>query len=276
MRETSIEDPRYRDITGDTFGHLTAIRYDHKGKHRTYWLCRCDCGKECFISRQNLISGKTRSCGHLRANSRAITRGHFRKRDDITDQQKAWIIKHYIHTKNDDIKRKFGLTDGWLHRFARAHGLKKSPQFVHKCQIEAAQKAYASHKLNGTFPPKGYQIPNSGAAGFKPGVPHKETKKQKEQRIAKATATMHELRLRERARMRLGFPRLTKLNVTIYPDSKRRIVFRHNLRRRGYIIERGSDIAYYDENTKRSARIEGRKAGDRFYVSFEFRPKAAN
>lgn len=56
---------RTHDITGERFGHLTAIRFDHKGKYRTYWLCRCDCGKECFVSRQNLTSGKTQSCGHL-------------------------------------------------------------------------------------------------------------------------------------------------------------------------------------------------------------------
>ena len=269
--ETIVDDYRLRDITGEKFGHLTAIRYDHKGPYRTYWLCRCDCGKDCIVSRQNLTSGKTQSCGHLRGDSERITRGKFHE-VKLTDRQKAWIIKHYMHTKNDDIKAAFGLSDGWLHRFARLHGLKKSPQFVHKCQADAARAAYESHKRNGTFPPKGYRIPNSGEYGFKPGTPRKETKKQKELRIARSTATMRDIRLRERARLRLGWPALTKLNVKIYPDSKKRVCFRSNLRKKGYIVGRGSNVAYWDENTKRSARIENRKAGDRGYIYFTFLP----
>ena len=101
----NTSDYRLRDITGETFGHLTAIRYDHKGKYRTYWLCRCDCGKECFVSRQNLVAGKTQSCGHLRGSSERMTRGKFRRRVGLTEQQEAWIVKHYLHTKNDEIGR---------------------------------------------------------------------------------------------------------------------------------------------------------------------------
>lgn len=269
--DNTIDDFRLRDITGEKFGHLTAIRFDHKGSYRTYWLCRCDCGKDCVVSRQNLTSGKTQSCGHLRGNSDRMTRGKFHE-VKLTDRQKAWIMIHYKHTKNDEIKEKFGLSDGWLHRFARKYGLKKSPQFVRKCQTEAALAAYESHKRNGTFPPKGYCIPNSGEGGFKPGTPRKETKKQKDLRIAKATATMHDIRLRERARIRLGWPALTKLNVKIYPDTKKRICLRNNLRKKGYIVGRGSNVAFYDENTRRSKRIESRKAGDRDYIYFTFEP----
>lgn len=269
-----MEDKRTHDITGDRFGHLTAIRYDHKGNYRTYWLCRCDCGKDCVVSRQNLVSGKTLSCGHLRGSSERMTRGKFRK-VELTPQQKAWIIKHFRHTKNDEIKAKFGLTDGTLHRFAREHGLTKSTQFVRKCQAASARAAYESHLRNGTFPPKGYQIPNSAEGGFKPGEPRKETPKQKAQRIGRATATMKEIRMRERARIRLGFPQRTKLNIKLEPDSKKRISFRHNLRLRGYHVERGSNVAYWDEHTKRSERIENRKAGDRDYIWFTFKPLAA-
>lgn len=271
----AMDDIRTHDITGDRFGHLTAIRYDHKSKYRAYWLCRCDCGKDCIVARQNLVSGKTQSCGHLRGTSENMTRGKFREKVELTPQQKAWIVKHYLHTKNDEIKERFGLTDGTLHRFARANGLKKSPQFVRRCQEEATRKAYESHRRNGTFPPKGYRIPNSGEGTFKPGTPRKETPKQKEQRIGKATATMKEIRMRERARIRLGFPQRTKLRLKLEPDTKKRISFRHNLRLRGYHVERGSDVAYYDEHTKRSERIENRKAGDRDYIWFTFKPMAA-
>ena len=44
------------------------------------------------------------------------------------------------------------------------------------------------------------------------------------------------------------------------------------LRKRGYIISRGSNVAYYDENTNRSLKIENRKKGDRYYVYMEYKP----
>jgi hypothetical protein len=270
--ESTVDDFRIRDITGERFGSLTAIRWDHKGKYRTYWLCRCDCGKDCIVARQNLVSGKTQSCGHLRKEvGGRITRGKFRA-VELTDRQKEWILKHYIHTKNDEIKAKFGLSDGWLHRFARANGLYKSPQFVRKCREDAARAAYESHKRNGTFPPKGYRIPNSGEAGFKPGTPRKETKKQKAERIAKAVATMKDIRKKERVRMYFGWPRRTKLVLVLDPDTHRRSCFRHNLRVRGYHVERGEDVAYYDENTNRSHVIENRKPGEYGYIWFEYKP----
>ena len=262
---------RTHDITGERFGHLTAIRFDHKGKYRTYWLCRCDCGKECFVSRQNLTSGKTQSCGHLRSSGPKMIRGKFHHLK-ISDKDKAWIIKHYCHTKNDEIKERFGLTDGTLHRFARANGLKKTTQFVHKCQRKAAAAAYKSHKENGTFPPKGYRIPYSGEHCFKAGVPLKETPKQKAQRIWKAVATMKDIRLRERARMRMGWPQRTKLHLVLVQETARRRNFRSNLRKRGYHVDRGANVAYYDAATKRSLAIENRKNGDRNYIFFEFKP----
>lgn len=264
-----------RDIEGERFGCLTAVRFDHRKNNKYYWLCKCDCGKECYVNRYNLISGKTQSCGHLRANALTMTRGKFRK-VEITDQQKEWIIKHFCHTKNQDIKDKFGLTDGWLHRFARENGLKKTKQFLRKCQKNAAEMAYESHERNSSWPPKGYRIPGSAKGGFKPGSPRKETKKQKQLRISRSTATMRDIRLSERARIRMGWPQRTKLNIKLYPDTKRRICFRYNLRKRGYIVARGSDIAYYDENTRRSRIMENRKPGDRLYIYFTFKPKETN
>lgn len=52
------------DITGQVFNKLTVIRYDHIGNFgRSYWLCRCTCGREKVISRSSLIDGSTKSCG---------------------------------------------------------------------------------------------------------------------------------------------------------------------------------------------------------------------
>ena len=55
-------------IIGSRFGRLTVLDFDHMGPHHvTYWLCECDCGNKTIVSRLNLRSGHTTSCGCNRA-----------------------------------------------------------------------------------------------------------------------------------------------------------------------------------------------------------------
>lgn len=48
----------FKDETGNKFGRLTAISHYSKrslsGKMRTYWICKCECGKEKHISADSL------------------------------------------------------------------------------------------------------------------------------------------------------------------------------------------------------------------------------
>jgi len=58
------------DMVGQKFGRLTVesrvSQYrKERGDKGTYWLCKCECGKERVVSRQSLISKNTRSCGCL-------------------------------------------------------------------------------------------------------------------------------------------------------------------------------------------------------------------
>ena len=54
------------DLTNQRFGRLLVLsKYDVVGKGETRWLCRCDCGNECVVSRGGLKGGKTQSCGCL-------------------------------------------------------------------------------------------------------------------------------------------------------------------------------------------------------------------
>jgi len=59
---------RFRDVTGQHFGRLTAVRLSHQNAHGSaYWLCTCCCGKSKTIQVNSLITGNTRSCGCLRS-----------------------------------------------------------------------------------------------------------------------------------------------------------------------------------------------------------------
>lgn len=54
------------DLIGQRFGYLQVIEEDKEltqEKHRTYFKCLCDCGKEKSIRSDGLLSGETISCG---------------------------------------------------------------------------------------------------------------------------------------------------------------------------------------------------------------------
>lgn len=78
-----ISESKIKDITGERFGRLTAVRVAelkqrNNGRHRVMWECKCDCGNTCVVVRDALISGDTLSCGCLhreRASTANTTHG---------------------------------------------------------------------------------------------------------------------------------------------------------------------------------------------------------
>jgi len=65
--------PTLIDLTGKRFGRLTVL--ERSGTWHSpdgistvpVWHCRCDCGKETYVTGRNLKGGLTRSCGCLRS-----------------------------------------------------------------------------------------------------------------------------------------------------------------------------------------------------------------
>lgn len=57
----------FKDITGQKFGRLTAIRFVRiNERNRTFWLFSCDCGIQKEIASSEVLKGSTKSCGCLR------------------------------------------------------------------------------------------------------------------------------------------------------------------------------------------------------------------
>lgn len=52
----------FKDLTGQKFNRLTAIKYLGESK----WLCKCDCGKETVVLGSCLKTNHTKSCGCLK------------------------------------------------------------------------------------------------------------------------------------------------------------------------------------------------------------------
>lgn len=174
----------------------------------------------------------------------------------LTDQEEAWLQKHFKHTKNEDIALRFGVSLRSVNRLAEKRGLKKSWQFIRKMQLDAAAAANKSHRINGTYPPKGYHIPGGEAFRFKKGEKPIDRlgAKREAERIAKSTQTRKETFKLEKARALYGLPRQTKLKVVQRP--RKQVHVRYYLRKRGYVVERGSNIAYYNSETERSLKME--------------------
>lgn len=66
----------YKDITGQRFGRLVAVKMYAEKYKRTKWLCKCDCGNEKLMPLDSLMTGRAKSCGCYR---KEVTRDHFRK-----------------------------------------------------------------------------------------------------------------------------------------------------------------------------------------------------
>lgn len=54
------------DMTGRTFGRLTAIERAPRKNGRVQWLCQCRCGNKVAVDGTKLRIGHTRSCGCMR------------------------------------------------------------------------------------------------------------------------------------------------------------------------------------------------------------------
>ena len=61
---------KVKDLTGQKFGRWTVIKrgedkIDKNGRHRTSWICKCECGNIKNVVSQALTSGDSKSCGCL-------------------------------------------------------------------------------------------------------------------------------------------------------------------------------------------------------------------
>ena len=191
----------------------------------------------------------------------------------LTDVQERWIVRHYQHTKNVDILDRFGIGESTLHRVARKHGLKKSRQFMKKVQANASSEAKKACEAFGLYDElaermreelKRQYAEKQGSLydkGFKKGESNKTRlgKKKFEATMKKVQESRRETIRKERRRIIFGLEQKTKIRLHIggYDERQRKkTCHRYLFRRRGYIVERGSNTIYYDEQTSRSTQME--------------------
>jgi Protein of unknown function (DUF4031) len=73
LNEEPMPKEPLQDIAGKPFGRLIALQIVGRQHRHAIWECLCACGEITEVSRPNLISGSTESCGCLEQESRLTT-----------------------------------------------------------------------------------------------------------------------------------------------------------------------------------------------------------
>lgn len=114
---------------GDRFERLVVLARAENGlAPGTRWLCKCDCGSEKVVSKQNLTQGQVKSCGCLHRESvgcRSKRHGesHHDGKHDRTLEYMAWggMKSRCYNTKALQYPRYGGrgisICETWLHSF---------------------------------------------------------------------------------------------------------------------------------------------------------------
>ena len=87
-----------KSLIGQKFNYLEVIDGPIVKNKKTYWKCRCDCGKEKEIRSDGLKSGSTKSCGCYK-NSVLIQSNIQRQTLDLTNQNFGKLTALYATEK---------------------------------------------------------------------------------------------------------------------------------------------------------------------------------
>ena len=113
--------PKKKDLAGNRFGSLVAVRVAGKKNGSYVWECSCDCGNTTFVCVSKLTNGHTKSCGCIRKDGTrkpAYSHGLCKTR-----LYRIWsnIKSRCLNPKSDNYKYYGGkgitICEEWLHSF---------------------------------------------------------------------------------------------------------------------------------------------------------------
>lgn len=114
--------PKYKDLTGQKFGRLTAEeQFGRSESGRVLWKCKCDCGNEKIVESTRLLTGVTKSCGCYRIEELIKRARKYDKKD-----KRLYTIWKEIRTRCNSEKdrsyknyggRGISMCDEWLENY---------------------------------------------------------------------------------------------------------------------------------------------------------------
>jgi hypothetical protein len=203
----------------------------------------------------------------------------------LTEEQLAYLDKHFKHTNNSELCRVLGCSKSFLHKIASRRGLKKSRQFIKATNAKTAANLQEWVKIHGPYHKKGVlpECLKNSPSRFTKGQTWEDRfgKAKAGSAKAKMSETRRKIIAEDRARIMFGLPQKTKLRLSSAPRALKSQAYR--LRKRGYTIDYATKTAFYDENTNRCFLLEGKKRGEyrakgrrwgRLF--FDFKPAASS
>ena len=82
--------PRKLDLSGHSFGMLTASSQTRAKSGRRAWVCRCECGGTTTVTTDHLKSGHTKSCGCLFIKARMAPASHGHSTNGVSPTYRSW------------------------------------------------------------------------------------------------------------------------------------------------------------------------------------------
>lgn len=109
-----------KNLNGLRFGHLLVSDFKEKRGKQNYWKCYCDCGEDCFVRANHLLSESTKSCG-----KRCIHYPKNRRTHNLTKTRQYGIwsgLKNRCLNKNNTSYKNYGgrgisVSPDWLTSF---------------------------------------------------------------------------------------------------------------------------------------------------------------
>lgn len=165
------------------------------------------------------------------------------------------IEEHYPTTDTKELAERLGITTNQLRHIVRVNQIYKTHEYrsslCSKCMRETYERNKDTDKGNHWFK-KGYDF-------------YERFGDKANEMLRKSSDKLNKARRADRRRVLFGLPQRYKFKIG--GGGRKRVHQRYRLRQLGYHVDKGSNVCYYDESTRRSATLEAR------YFGLTFEPK---
>jgi hypothetical protein len=134
-----------------------------------------------------------------------------RRKINWTPDMLSALIGRFPVTYNKELAKELHVSWRSLVRKARELGLEKEPEFLEKRRDDITMMAVKAHMPNANKGRKGWSVPGSELNRFSKG--HQPPTATDPELVKRIHSRRNNTIKRERIRIRLGLPRLTKLNL---------------------------------------------------------------
>lgn len=159
------------------------------------------------------------------------------------------IEEHYPTTDTKELAERLGITTNQLRHIVRVNQIYKTHEYrsslCSKCMRETYERNKDTDKGNHWFK-KGYDF-------------HERFGDKANEMLRKSSDKLNKARRADRRRVLFGLPQRYKFKIG--GGGRKRVHQRYRLRQLGYHVDKGSNVCYYDESTRRSATLEARYFG---------------